>query len=187
MFGFAGTFLKSHKVLRQFLQSNTDVRETSFQSSARKPPLQMYFAQHSRLKCSWRPQTTMWIIALPIEKKLESLRMLYNMCLILTPLGEHTATKAIFQSYVQEFAKPSFQSRSTQSYTLVWILLLYRASWVPLRYYRDTRASSNATIYRQKAWFSSGTAISEFLPYPRNYGKYAVEKQHPVSYIANSY
>lgn len=49
-------------------------------------------------------------------------------------------------------------SWGTQLCALVWILPLYKASWVPPKYYRDMTAFSKALIYRQKAWFSSGNS-----------------------------
>lgn len=67
-------------------------------------------------------------------------------------------TKPKFQSYGQEFAKRSFQARSIQLYALVWILPLYRVSWVPLRNYKDTRASSKVSLYKREAWFLSGSS-----------------------------
>ena len=114
----------------------------------------------------------MSVIVLPTHKKLlyqESWRMLYKM-----PLFQENShlfwgtyshrcfrgTKPKFQTYVQEFAKPSFQARGTsiQLFALVWILLLYRTSWVPLRNDKDTRASSKASVYRQKARSLSGNS-----------------------------
>lgn len=99
-------------------------RATSCLSSARKPSVQMLaLKQHSRLKCSCWPPNTVWIIVLPTEKKLayhESWRMFFNMFISgkflplsgnIQPARGLEAQIPIFQSYIQEFAKSSFQRR----------------------------------------------------------------------------
>lgn len=70
-----------------------------------------------------------------------------------------------------------------QLHDLAWILPLYSAFGAPLR--TPQSPVRNLSSDRKSA-FCLETAISEFLLYPRNYGKY-VEKQHPVSYITNCY
>lgn len=114
----------------------------------------------------------MWIIVLPTHKKLlyqAPWRMFYKMPLFQETShlfwGTHShrcfkGTNPKFQSYVHAFAKLSFQARgtSTQLYALVRILPLYRTSWVSLRNYKETRASSKDSVYRQKAWFLSGNS-----------------------------